>query len=462
MNGLHAMRAIVLLVACLVAVSPAQAEVGDYDVITTVLNLLSPFGADNPVTPAQMEGSYPLLPNPATFDDGFDPNGWYAWQTIELHPDTGAVCGNGSPYKFFVNRAPSTTNTVIYMEGGGACWDYESCTGGRSLGARNPNGIPDNYLDISNPATHVVSPFVFRFHPWSRTKVQAWNIVYVPYCTGDLYTGDKVALYESEDETESIVWHHNGLRNVRSVVAWLKNNIQQPGQTLMTGCSAGGGGTISNYVHVREDLDPALAFMLNDSGPIYPAPGGGNTADFPSVLLHAQVRSAWGLDDGPSLELASRLPGFNPNDLGTLNPALALRFPTDRFGHTHFRGDLNYSRYSYELFYEEIANAPDIETRNQLLLARWNQDTQNLINVVEPFNNYGYYIPFFRNLNDSHCSTIVEFGNGDIQEQGLELDDFIANVLSGTGTVMEAIETDPTADFMKPFNPLYFIIDELL
>ena len=42
------------------------------------------------------------------------------------------------------------------------------------------------------------------------------------------------------------------------------------------------------------------------------------------------------------------------------------------------------------------------------------------------------------------------------------IDDFIANVLSGTGTVMEAIETDPTADFMKPFNPLYFIIDQLL
>lgn len=456
------MRKSLLVVFCLVFAAPANAEVGDYDFITTVFNFFAPFGADNPVTPAQMQGPYPLLDNPAGFADGYDPGAWYTWQAVQMHPSTGAVCGNGSPYKFFVNRAPNTSNTVIYMEGGGACWDYESCTGSSALGARNPNGIPDNYLDFSNPATSLVSPFVFRANPWSRTKVQAWNLVYVPYCTGDLYTGDKIELYESADGTDSIVWHHNGLRNMRALLAWLKNNVPRPGQALVTGCSAGGGGSISNYAHLREDLAPTRSFMLNDSGPIFNAPDGGDPAVFPSIPLQQKVREAWGLDAGPSLELAARLPGFDATNLGTLNAAISARFPNDRLGHTHFWADFNYSRYSYEKFYDDIANAPDEQIRDQLIRARWVQDTVNLLGTVAPLPNYGVYVPFFRNLNDSHCATIVDFENGDIQEQALELDDFINSVLDGNGPVLNAYETDQAADLAKPFNLLYYLIDQLL
>ncbi len=455
------MRKSLLVVLCLFFTTPSYAEFGDYDLPTTIFNLFAPFGGDNPVTPEQMTGDYPLLGNPAGFADGYDPGGWLSWQTVQLHPSTGAVCGNGSPYKFFVNRVPNTSNTVIYMEGGGACWDYESCKGG-SLGARNPNGIPDDYLDLSNPATSLVSPFVFRFNPWSQTKVQAWNTVYIPYCTGDLYTGDKIAVYDKADGTDSIVWHHNGLRNVRAALAWLKNNVPRPGQALMTGCSAGGGGAVTNYAHLREDLDAPLSFLINDSGPIYPAPDGGDPADFPSLPLQQLVREAWGLDDGPMVELAARLPGFDNTDLGSLNAALAARFPNDRLGHTHFLADLVYSRYSYERFYDEIANAPNEQARNALLTERWTKDTVNLFAEVIPLTNYGIYVPFYRNLNNSHCSTIVDFENGDIQEQALELEDFINSVLDGNGPVLQAIESDRTADPAKPFNLLYFFIDQLL
>lgn len=67
-------------------------------------------------------------------------------------------------------------------------------------------------------------------------------MVYVPYCTGDIYSGDKVAVYDNPQAAQPpLVWHHNGLRNTRAVVAWLKNNLQRPAQLLTTGCSAGGG-----------------------------------------------------------------------------------------------------------------------------------------------------------------------------------------------------------------------------
>ena len=130
--------------------------------------------------------------------------------------------------------------------------------------------------------------------------------------------------------------------------------------------------------------------------------------------------------------------------------------------HTHFQADLNYSRYSYEQFSDAIANAPNDLVRNALLRTLWEKDTLNLITEVQSIANYGIYVPFFRNLNDSHCSTIVDFENGDIQEQALELSAFIDSVLDGSGPVLQAVETDKAADLTKPFNPLYFLVDQLL
>jgi hypothetical protein len=178
-----------------------------------------------------------LKRNPAGYADGWQPGAYYRWQTVKLAPSTGAVCGNGSQYKFFVNRVPGTRNTIVYMEGGGACWDYPSCTGASGIrGARNPNGIPDNYLDIlANPGTSLVSPFIVRLHPYNAVKTQNWNMIYVPYCTGDVYSGDKVAVYnDPSGQNPSLIWHHNGLRNTRAVVAWLRDHLPRSTQMLST------------------------------------------------------------------------------------------------------------------------------------------------------------------------------------------------------------------------------------
>ena len=62
-----------------------------------------------------------------------------------------------------------------------------------------------------------------RLHPWTRVKTQNWNMVYVPYCTGDIYSGDKVAVYQDPTgQKPQLIWHHNGLRNTRAVTAWLR------------------------------------------------------------------------------------------------------------------------------------------------------------------------------------------------------------------------------------------------
>lgn len=70
--------------------------------------------------------------------------------------------------------------------------------------------------------------------------------------------------------------------------------------------------------------------------------------------------------------------------------------------------------------------------------------------------------PQYRALNESHCTTIVDFANGDIQEQGLELSHFIDNVLNGQGPVLDASELSDSADRAKPNNLIYDAINKLL
>ena len=115
-----------------------------------------------------------------------------------------------------------------------------------------------------------------------------------------------------------------------------------------------------------------------------------------------------------------------------------------------------------QAFFPEIENAPDEATKEALIHEKWFQDTTRLTARLNGLDNFGGYFPQYRDLNDSHCTTIVDFQNGDIQEQALELSDFIDSVLDGNDTVLDASESSDEADRAKPFNFLYWLVDKLL
>lgn len=456
-------------IALALAAPAALAEDGDYWWWQQIANLFSPPPADNRITSDQANAaSYPLRDHADGFGDGFQPGLYYSWQTVRMAPETGAVCSNGSPFKIFVNRVPNTRNTLIYMEGGGACWDYDSCQGLTKRGARNPNGIPDDYMSLLNPSASLVSPFVTRVSITADyVKTQNWNLVYVPYCTGDIYAGDKVAVYpDPRGEKPPLVYHHNGLRNQRAVVAWMKNHLPRPTQLVQTGCSAGGVGSLINYEHMRGDLAADRGFLIDDSGPVFSAPVGADPNQYPSQPLFTTIRAAWGMDaaNGPLAYAAAGLGahGFNSTDLGTVVPALAAKRPGDRLGITYFWQDLNYSSYSYERFHDDIANAPTQAAKEALIHQKWAVDTHRLRQTTDALPNVGGYYPQFRALNESHCDSIVDFKHGDVQERNLQLGNFIDNVLNGQGAVMDASEANDAADRAKPYNIFYALIDQLL
>src|SRR5437870_184700 len=103
---------------------------------------------------------------------------------VKIEPP-GVVCGNNSQYKLFANFSDKSDNLVVVFEPGGACWDYPSCTGKDGIrGAANIDGIPDDHWELAQ----FISPFLSRFDDTNPSK--EWNMVYVPYCTADVHTGN--------------------------------------------------------------------------------------------------------------------------------------------------------------------------------------------------------------------------------------------------------------------------------
>lgn len=396
--------------------------------------------------------------------------GYLKWEMVELPAASGATCGNGTPYRFFVNRTPFTSKTVVMFEGGGACWDQGACKGGTLLDAVNPDGIPANYMTDFDRQAHwgLVTPFTARIHPLQAVQTQSWNIVYLTYCTGDVHTGNKTALYDNVDPANPMVYMHKGAVNAQAVAKWMANNgLKNPAHLLLTGFSAGGVGSSALYPAFRETLQPKKMALMADSGPLFNVPRTATPQQAPSVLLHNKIRDVWGLDGANGLvtQLITKYPGAGSADnLGSITAGLGKIFPNDRIGYTMFQEDTNFSAFSYQKFYPEIANAPTNEERLKLLNVKWRQEITPWLADMKPHSNIGYYIPNKRDINGSHCTTIVTFGGTSIVEKKLKsVGEFLDNLLDGKGAVMRAYEENPTtqrvllsdmfADWIAPLIP---------
>jgi hypothetical protein len=180
---------------------------------------------------------------------------YFRWEMVELPASSGAACGNGTPYRFFVNRTPLSRDLVLVYEGGGACWDQKACLGEGSLGAANPDGIPPDYMQQLNTAAFgLVTPFSSRNDPFQAVQTQSWNIVYLPYCTGDVHSGSKIRSYNDAYPDTPRVQYHQGQANIRGAAQWLRDSLGRPNKLLLTGFSAGGVGSTVTYDLVRTAL----------------------------------------------------------------------------------------------------------------------------------------------------------------------------------------------------------------
>jgi hypothetical protein len=173
------------------------------------------------------------------------------WFFIEAE---GLECRDGSATGFGIRFQEGAENLVIYLEGGGACFNAATC-------ATNPASFDradfDALVDQRGDAA--------LFSPTTDNPVGSWNAVYVPYCTGDVHGGSSPNQLLPDVGVFQFVGHTN-VERVLDVVAPV---VGDPGKVLLTGASAGGFGSLVNFAEVADRFDASERYLVDDSGPIF-------------------------------------------------------------------------------------------------------------------------------------------------------------------------------------------------
>jgi len=167
-------------------------------------------------------------------------HGWdvYSYPTDELQCIAGGECF------IMARRGAEADSTVMWLEGGGACWP------GRD--------------DCAKEA---------QFHAWieehglaspdAANPVRTWNFIYVPYCDGSIHMGDSDADYDGDGAPDHLHW---GLKTTSAAVRLMRELFPASQRILVAGCSAGAGGTIGATPVVRLHFPDARLYVLNVSG----------------------------------------------------------------------------------------------------------------------------------------------------------------------------------------------------
>ena len=408
---------------------------------------------------------------------------YYSWFEVTLPESTGANCGNGTPLRFYVNRAQSDS-MLFMMQPGGACWDYGTCTetatgAEAGLGGFNPDGIPHNYMNGTTDESLMssfLSPLLTRMDlehilvGEPQVETQNWTQVYVPYCSGDIHMGNAVRNYTSPTGDWRIQ-HFSGTKNIQAVSQWLVDHgLSKPNRLLVYGMSAGGYGTLANYATIRNTLQPQThSSLLDDAGTVFNTPFNADPTTHPSVGLYDKVRTEWNLTgQGSMIAVNSKLlKNFDPNNMGSAYAALSATFPHDRFGYSTYQQDKIIAAYHYRAFVPAVIAAPDDTTKDSLSLVMFDKELDGLKQALNALPNFGYYMPWARNdFIDNHQVTAVSFTGSGIHENGINADigNFVSDLLNqqdpSQTPVMKAFRTEQWSDFT--FSTFLAWIDSIL
>lgn len=198
------------------------------------------------------------------------PPGKWTWIGVD-----GAKCRDGSETGFGIRPQTGSDKLVIYLEGGGACFNGTTCGinpglfGSVAFGAWQGSVGNSGIFDADN----------------DENPVKDWNMIYVPYCSGDVHSGNA----SSADVPGALSPKNQDFVGYANIYLYLKRIIPTfPGvsKVLLTGISAGGVGAAYNYDRVAQAFCPTPVILVDDSGPPM-------ADDYLAPCLQARWRELW-------------------------------------------------------------------------------------------------------------------------------------------------------------------------
>lgn len=201
------------------------------------------------------------------FRSGFDPGITAPAETWTWVPFPDAFCGDGSTVGIGVNLTNASDKLLIYLQEGGACWDYSTCYLFQTATNFSGYSESDFAADVAD-ATYLALPGGFFDRSAAANPFKDWNWVFVPYCTGDTHSGNHVTQLKflSSTKTANFVGYANMSRFLYRVGA----TFPSASRIVLAGSSAGGFGVVVNWWQTAEAFPGVRVDMIDDSGAVMP------------------------------------------------------------------------------------------------------------------------------------------------------------------------------------------------
>ena len=222
-----------------------------------------------------------------------------------------AKCRDGSETGFAIRAKPDSKKLMIYLQGGGACFNQATCFANPQnfdfaswKGSQSSGGILSN-TNAANP-------------------VKDWNAVFFPYCSGDIFGGSA----ESGDVPSGPQdQRFTGVGNVLASLKRIVPTFPNVDQVLLTGSSAGGFGAAISYERVAKAFCPRPVAMIDDAGPVM-------SDTYLAPCLQKRFRDVWNLNAGLPADCTDCNLGDGGASGGLVNavPFLINKYPQGRFG----------------------------------------------------------------------------------------------------------------------------------
>jgi len=218
-------------------------------------------------------------------------DGW-SWLPVE-----GSRCARGATAGIGIRRGTQSEDLLIYLQGGGACWNRGTCAPSHAQFGPLCNYGADLCALDSEGGTKPISVHVASSDPFpatgqgafvndlavlDRTEILSASLegnpfrgataIYVPYCTGDLHAGNATVEFDVRAgfglPVTKRAFHFAGAANMELYLAELKARFPQTRRIWLTGSSAGGYGATFNFERVRAAFPDAEVHLLADSAPL--------------------------------------------------------------------------------------------------------------------------------------------------------------------------------------------------
>jgi len=185
-----------------------------------------------------------------------EPSEWaeakqYVWTKIKFDKAANTISSDGSDYYMFANKG-AANKLIIYFSGGGVAWNEATASRPISLGNIIKSGGEIKYYFPNIPFYKLSTLGGMLENNNPDNPLRDWNVVYIPYTTGDFHIGHASQTYKNESG-KPFTMHYNGEANTRAALEWITAHFDAPEKILIAGESAGGFGaafwtpTIASY-----------------------------------------------------------------------------------------------------------------------------------------------------------------------------------------------------------------------